>query len=117
MKINYVFSISVFAILAAGVSSGYLLHNNDKVNKSIQEEDKVLAPLPQSKAEVVPTPTITTESQLILAPKPQVKKPATPKVKVVQAAIAQAAKPCEMVCDENWQESQLGTRFKKCECK
>ncbi len=116
-KINPVFSVSLFAILATVGASGYLLHNNHKVNNLIEQEDKVLAPLPEPKVEVAPTPAPVNEV-VIEVPKPQVEKPATPKAKVAtQAAIAQNLKPCELVCEDQWNESNYGGRFKKCECK
>jgi hypothetical protein len=118
MKTNYLFSISVFVILAAGVSSGYLLHNNHKVEKSLEKEDEVLAPpTPEPKVEIGPA-TITLAPQVIEAPKqkPIARKPAIPKAAIAQA-IMKPSESCEMVCDDNWQESQYGTRYKKCECK
>lgn len=115
-RISPVFSVSVFAILASVGASSYLLHNSNKVNNLIREEDKVLAPLSEPKVEA-PTPTPVKEV-VIEAPKPQVKKLATLKAKVVtQAALAQAAQPCELVCEDNWNDSNYGGRFKKCECK
>ena len=118
-KFNPVFSVSVFAILATVGASGYLLNNAHKVNNLIKQEDKVLEPLPQPKVESFTPHVIDVAPQVIEVPKPKVPvvKPTTSKAKVAPAALAQAISPCELVCEDNWQESNYGGRFKKCECK
>lgn len=117
-RIIPVFSVSAI-LLSVGVS-GYLLNNNRKVNQSLEMEDKVLAPLPSPKVEEsAPLPTIeapkVNEAPKKILPTIKVSKPVLPKVKVANALTA--GKPCEMVCENTWQESNYGGSFKRCECK
>lgn len=100
-RINAVFSVSVFAILAAGVGSGYLLHNNHKVNQAIEKEPEVLSPLPQPKVEQPVTLPAKVEEHVIETPRPtHPKSKVAFKATLPRTALAQAMKPCEMVCED-----------------
>lgn len=118
-KFSPVFSVSVFAILASVGASGYLLNNARKVDNLIKQEDKVLEPLPQPKVEAFTPHVIQVAPQVIEVPKPKpvAGKTSNYKPKVTQAAIAQAGSTCELVCEESWNDSNYGGKFRKCECK
>ena len=120
-NIRPLFSISAFVALAlVGTGSAYLINNNHKVEKLIQEEPEVLKSMevPQVVVPPTPAPTTTYEVPNIEAPKRRVPKktiPAPMQVKVADAT----PKPCDLVCGD-FENSVLfanGGRFRRCECK
>jgi hypothetical protein len=116
-NVHPVFSISALALVAfVGTGSAYMLNNNHKVEKLIQEEPAVLKSMniPQDVPVVVDPPTSIPEAPKAAPPKRVVPKKPTPAP--MKVAIASSPQPCEMVCGD-WAETALGTHVKSCECK
>lgn len=122
-RISPLFSVAVLSLSLAFAGGGTFM--------LIDSLPKV--PHKEIKPEALPAPVPTME---VAPPTPdpvqvKVEEPAPVKATIVQippkvtkhptstAAIAKAAQPCELVCEDNWNDSVLfvGGRYKNCKCR
>jgi hypothetical protein len=113
------FSIGV---LAFTLTAGAFYLGNQEQPKG-QTEIQPQAPAPEPTVLTIPPVEIAAPFPEPIAinlntPAPPVVKPAVHKVKVAQAPkVERPAGPCELVCEDDWNESAYGTHYKNCKCK
>lgn len=117
-RIRPLFSFSaLLAFALVGTGGTYFIASHKTETHPIAPEPiKVNQVVTIPTVEVPPPAPLVLDEQVIKADKPKpivTKRPtSTPKAK-----IAAAPKECNMVCEDSWQDSNIGGRYKRCECK
>lgn len=121
-RISPLFSIAVLglSLAAAGGGTYAIIDSLPKVpHKEIRQEPKFTPP-PVEVAPPTPEPVrVEVEtSEPVKVPVIHI-APRTHKSPIMTAKVERPAQPCEMVCEDNWNDSVLfvGGRYKNCKCK
>jgi len=111
--INALFSFSVMAASLVAAGGSYLMLTTPIKAETARVEAPHAPPAPIPSVEVPPPDPMILSEVVIAAPKNTV-KPAPIRAKV---ALPKPPTPKQFLCEENWQDSAIGGRYKRCDWK